>query len=931
MRDPSPIKTVRDEIRALTLVDLRETRFFGPHDGALCQWIILTIKNTGLLDHFTVEVHSGKQSATTRLFLGPVWKEQPCRVHAPLRWPADKDENARLIIRYGGRVTEAVITIGSYRPWTLYLLSDACVDDTWSYDDVKSFDRDDYLTTAAELAADTGGRESFSDGQPNRYNLPTNYQLDRFYRQATPPQRRAAGAAVRDGRLYISPVPNQLNCAAYNLASYPLLLEPYRRLCARAGLDSHALQRDAYHMEAPTWSNGLANLLNCAGFDGLSKSILNFRSPWTQVLRDLPRVSRLEVGPGRFMHFALTCDAYSDGLEILAGVESANAFLHDRWLPQLEQSGRLEGTAALPLFGMYCDLMRRTHKLVADKQAVIAAYNSQGWTYPRLVNATWPQFFDHIRKDYGPADKPIRGRAVRTLRGDSGASWELWMSAIQTQHARFRRAQRDVTSLHSLDAMLCRPTRSARRELDAAVADLVQLGDHAWNGSHDKGRALNLSIRRGRLDRIEKRVQSMRDAAAPLRPSSGNDAFAVVNTLGWPRTCRVSLDAKAWGLATSDTQRGRPCLRDADTHASFALHADPIDDARKQQWTAYIPDVPAFGARRLELAAADERDPIFLQSENQTAPISPSDMRPICTVDGKPIKMTGRWHTLGDRGEWHGAGPDGGFHVNALWRPSPIAPGAWALSLLVKGQPPTGTYELAWHMAMPWKRVRWRGESGGGFVTPGAPAHGGDWLGGVGGSIFAAGDGLAALGGRGHLAMAFDQTGMCRLADLTGTQPLRGITTDGRLTWVLLGTGVNPVEAMRDQGGDRSWRFDCTLRRGVGPITDAGLYRFTAGCYRPAEVVNLARLGGVKALDKPWLQLDTDQIICLGVRRRGGHTEVDLYNPTDQRLRVALNGTAVARRPLVQTDMLGRPLKKLSAKKLTLDGRAFSRVAITPR
>ncbi len=902
-------EVIKNDIGGLRVTACWETRFFGRHDGQLCQWLTVMIENRGLLGYLDAEVRSGRAAVTTRFFVGPVVHPQPCRIHAPLRWPLSADADARLIIRHGRRACEAAITIGSFRPWTVYLLSDACVDDTWAYDDVATFDRDDYRTTRAEVLA----------GSDNRYNLPTNYQLERFHRQAPAAVARAGDAAVRDGRLYVSPVPNQLNCAAYNLAAYPLLLEPYRRLCERAGLDNRDLQRDAYHMEAPTWSNGLANLLHCAGFESLGKSILAYRAPWTRVLSKLPLVSRLQVAPGRFMHLALTCAAYSDGLDLLAGVESANAFLHDRWLPQFEESGRHEGTTAMPLFGMYCDLMARTHELAAAKMRVVADYNRQGWEYPRLVNAVWPQFFDHIRRDYGPAARPRpgRGRGVVTLRGDSGASWELWMSAAQALHARFRRAQRDVTAMLSLDAMLSRRPRGADDALRQAVAELVQLGDHAWNGSHDRGRELNYSIRRGRLDRIEKHVERLR---RQTRPRARSKRAAVVNTLAWRRTCRVTLPT-AWG--------GR------GVHVVDAASGTVVPVRRAGgQAMVWVADVPALGARVLELRRGAARPAAVAVGEPGQCPLDNAALWPMCVMEGKARAARGGWvarsqdgrHSL--RGQWR-VGP---FTVRAALHPWPGDAAMWELQLDVRGVPPKGAYELLWRMGLPWRSARWRGESGGGFVTPGPAARGGDSLCGVTGSVFAAGQCLAAISGRRHVLFAFDQTGMARPGGVDGREPMRRLTTEGFVDWVLLGTGVNPTEAVRDQAGERQWTFRCGLRAGGAAPSDAALYRLATDFNQDGELVDPARLFRQVAKGQAaWLTVQGRSVLVLGLRRRGRALEVDLYNPADRPVAAVVTGPALAGRQVQQVDMLGRVLRSCRDGRVRLAARAFGRVSATPR
>ena len=50
------------------------------------------------------------------------------RCPAPVLWPGGPDAGARLRVRHGKRVAERTITIGTRRPWTIYLLSDLCAD-----------------------------------------------------------------------------------------------------------------------------------------------------------------------------------------------------------------------------------------------------------------------------------------------------------------------------------------------------------------------------------------------------------------------------------------------------------------------------------------------------------------------------------------------------------------------------------------------------------------------------------------------------------------------------------------------------------------------------------------------------------------------------------------------------------------------------------
>lgn len=223
--------------------------FFSTLDGQLCQWIELKLKGTnGRRKLVSLEVRSKGRSARRDIVIKQ--GESTVRCYAPAIWPGPPDEDAEFIVTCGTERATGKITIGSHRPWTLYLMSDCCADDSWAYSDLEKHDRDDYLITLSELKA----------SKSNCYNFPSVYQIVRFFRQATSSEKDMLRQAVKDGRFYISPVPNQLLCAAFTLSAYPLLLEPYKYWCSEIDKDYAQHQKAAYHMEAPSWSNGLVNL-----------------------------------------------------------------------------------------------------------------------------------------------------------------------------------------------------------------------------------------------------------------------------------------------------------------------------------------------------------------------------------------------------------------------------------------------------------------------------------------------------------------------------------------------------------------------------------------------------------------------------------------------------------------------------------------------
>jgi hypothetical protein len=242
--------------------------------------------------------------------------------------------------------------------------------------------------------------------------------------------------------------------------------------------------------------------------------------------------------------------------------------------------------------------------------------------------------------------------------------------------------------------------------------------------------------------------------------------------------------------------------------------------------------------------------------------------------------------------------------------------------LAIEGAPPEAPYELRWLFDLPWQEAIWRGESGGGFVTPGPVEQGGDSLLGITGSVFSCGEGLSAMDPRGEtcLDFAFDQTGMCGLggrstraaqgtygermdAETVALSVWSSTRTPGRLELYLLGTAQNHREALLDQGGARRWHIRCGLRRRVGAFDDAALYRFGCGLNYPGEVVDPESWEH----GKQWLSVTgNDGVIVLGAHQAGDVTCVDLYNTLPEGASVALSGPAVEGRTAYCADMLGR-------------------------
>src|SRR5437763_15975454 len=113
------------------IVHAAETLFFSHHAGRLCQWITVTIENlTGRSAQGTVTI---VEDVVTRVDIVPGVREYRC--FAPTLWPDHPPIPAAPVqLNVEGRTMTATVSVGTHRPWAVYLLSDVCTDCVWVYD-----------------------------------------------------------------------------------------------------------------------------------------------------------------------------------------------------------------------------------------------------------------------------------------------------------------------------------------------------------------------------------------------------------------------------------------------------------------------------------------------------------------------------------------------------------------------------------------------------------------------------------------------------------------------------------------------------------------------------------------------------------------------------------------------------------------------------
>lgn len=574
------------------LVDVSETVFFGRHRQELCQWITVSLRNDSsatLPAVISISCH-GKQ-VDTPLEIQP--GQASYRAFAPLVWPAHPQGSAATLTLDVHTVRQSrEIHIGSHRPWVIYLLSDVCSDYLWAYDSVVASCADDAALTLAEI--EEAEKAGSSD---NHYNLVHARQVE-YFCEHYPDQTERLMRHIHQGTIVLNPVYNMSLFGHMTIEEIVRSFYPARRLSRQYGL------QDCYAniQETPTAPWGIVTLMRGCGIRHMVRSILPYETPWARRLQE-PPLYEWEGPDGSRLAVRLRQQDYWEGGFVLRGLEETCRALHEETLPAYEALGEDYPYSCIALVGCYGDLSPHSHTLPAVKAATVAAYNSQGWEYPRLVNASHRQFWQALTPEIERSPLPVR-------RGDYGASWEAWPACLAHDFAGWRQAQEKATRADRLTAIvsLLDPAWFVRRrnEIENAWKHLISLADHAWNGAFETNREANIRLRRGwqleanrAFDRIS--TAALQKISAGI-PTGSQPGLAVFNLLAWPR------DGLVWWPADHPESIS---IKDLSTGQRVPVQAGVLD-GKPGLWMM-LSSVPALGYRSLAV----------LDAGHQSAPAQP--------------------------------------------------------------------------------------------------------------------------------------------------------------------------------------------------------------------------------------------------------------------------------------------------------------------
>jgi len=493
-------------------------------------------------------------------------------------------------VTVAARAWKGDVTLPPARPWTIYVAQDKHLDYGWIHPVEQVVERMNVLTDYHLAASERMGL---------RWNLDTSIWVEEFMRGRPKARVEHLLSALRSGRF---------EAGAFWLVPFPGLMSTEELLqslsYARHLEDALGIPvRTASLQEVPSAPWGLATILAGAGFPYVVKGAYDLRNPHLAERDPLPLFRWAGPDGSRVLvkwdvyAGTHTWGGYAEAYSLWRSASGPGRFRQDATdeerIRLIEQTAaRFEGYASYPfdailLAGTGYDEYPQTTAV----SEFIRWFNAQGWAYPRLVDATWSQFWSHIerqRRD-GGADVP-------EVRGDWGSTWEEWPAQLAHLNTVYRRARATVMSAQTLTALAYRfdpDTHNSRAQaLGAAWRGLLQFTDHNIGGitppmaddMRDRKAAYAYTAAREGGRALESGLATLA-ASMPAAPDAQR-RLVVVNPGGWSRAGLVEVMVPDRGpYAVVDPATGDPLPCQLETRGVWPEH-----------YLSFVaPGVPPFG------------------------------------------------------------------------------------------------------------------------------------------------------------------------------------------------------------------------------------------------------------------------------------------------------------------------------------------------
>ena len=841
-------------------------------------------------------------------------------------------------------------TLPPARLWTIYVAQDKHLDYGWIHPVEKVVER---MNTLIDYHLDAAHRLGL------RWNLDTSIWVDEFLRSRPSTRAEQLLSALRSGdfeagAFWLVPL-------AGLMGSEELLqsLTYARHLHETFGIPV----RTASLQEVPSLPWGLATILAGAGFSYIVKGAYNLRNPHLHERDPLPLAFWEGPDGGRVL---MKWDAYQD-THTWGGYAEAYALWRspsdEARLKFIEDTiARYEGYRAYPfdailLAGTGFDEYPQT-TVVSE---FIQWFNAQGWEYPRLVDATWNQFWLDIERqlETGRAQVPV-------IRGDWGTTWEEWPAQLAHLSTAYRRARETVLAAQTLAALAYKldpathPTRG--EALACAWRGLLQFTDHNIGGiseviaddMRDRKAMYAYTAAREGARALEGGLATL--AAHVSRAAAGERRLLVANPNSWLRSAVVEVMVPEPGpCGVVDMETGQAIPGQLETRGAWPEH-----------YLSFLaPDVPAFGYRTFTVRRGPGSAIL-----PQAAPSDPAMENRFyrLAVDSHTGGLCSLWDAVTQR-ELVAAGADRAlnqylyFSDGALHRPQletvTIRQGPISTSLSVEAsclrtklrityllydgldqvgilneltKEPSAEPQCSWFLFpfdIPNRQYYYDGPAA--ILRPGLQADGGDLLPGSGRTCIAVQSFLAAAGFDLSVILATPDAYLVQLGEQALRDPLADADPRHPLAPSLAMHNFTRNDHAVAQGGQTHFAFRYGIFSEPGPFQSNAALRFTKEVAQPlpAAWVTGGDSAPLKAARHSFLSVTPGHVVATGLKvAEDGHGWVlRLWECEGRAAEVAVDIGGLGARRAWRCDLLERTQDSLAVRggavRLTMPARGL--------
>jgi alpha-mannosidase len=511
--------------------------------------------------------------------------------------PTDQPMPVRVTLSCPAGTWTAEAALAPTRLWTLYIAQDKHLDYGWIHPVEDVAER---MNLLLDYHLDASGRAGL------RWNLDTARWVEEYVSARPAARVEQLMAALRSGTFEVSAV------WLVPLAGLMGVEEILHSLSVAHHLEKFfgIPVRTASLQEVPSLPWGLATILAGAGLRHVVKGAYDLRNPHLGEREPLP-LSAWEGPDGSRVLLKWdtyistnTWGGYAEAYKLWRspGPDERARFVEDT-LARYDAYARYPSSAIL-LAGTGFDEYPQTTAVTE----FIQGFNAQGWEYPRLVDATWHMFWQHVEREHQTGVAPLE---VPVVRGDWGITWEEWPAQLAHLNTVYRRARETALAAQAIDALACRvesPLRNSARvgALGEAWRGLLQFTEHDFGGitatMADDMQCRKTTYAYSAARESARALQGgMAALAGAIRLPAEGRLLIVANPNSWPATGVVEVLVP--DTRTPVVQYGQPGERPAYC-VTAALTDQPVASRVQtrgmwpEHYLSFIAaDVPAFGYR----------------------------------------------------------------------------------------------------------------------------------------------------------------------------------------------------------------------------------------------------------------------------------------------------------------------------------------------